>query len=103
MNRKPMKKTLILWASFLFYSLATDAPVMSQGACPQGTFPAGGGYCRSIYCRDLPKREAQLAFMLGGAGAAFGDQSAAATLEKNGMSCQGWQGAYWGDQYIPMR
>lgn len=84
--------------ALLFVPAFAISPIKSsaEGGCPDGTFPAGGGYCRNIVCREAN-------FYRYAAGLDSGDDpKAAAMLKKYNKVCSlGF--AAWGDLIIPKR
>jgi len=89
------------WVASSFFALGVCAlspisPVLipsvrAEGGCPDGFFPAGGGYCRNIVCPEY-----------------FGclhhnDASAIETLQKYGRQCTSNMGMciQWGDKMVP--
>ena len=69
----------------------TSLPAKAEGGCPQGLYPAGGGYCRNIWCPQ------------------FGDggtpeESTKAVMKKYNLECYNLFGyGAWGNTIVPMR
>jgi hypothetical protein len=99
-----MSKKFVFAGVLALQMLGTTAT--AEDRCPRGTFPAGGGYCQNIVCRQHTRR---LQPCISGGGLcnmidryAKPDPDAARALENNGLSCSSGQ-PQWGDTYIPMR
>lgn len=88
-----MKKTgIFAWiftATLFSVSPLTSSPAKAEGGCPEGLFPAGGGYCRNIQCINPPTNRPS-------------DESAVSTLKKYNRSCP-TVFTNWGNLYVPMR
>jgi hypothetical protein len=59
----------------------------AEGGCPNGLYPAGGGYCRNIICVPEMSYDNQ-------------DKAAFETLMKYNKRCNGTS-AYWGNLMVP--
>ena len=98
LHQVKLKKVLVA-LGFAFGSLTLLAPTPSkaEGGCPNGFYPAGGGYCRNIEC------VVGIVYALAGKR----DISAEQTIKKYNKSCGDINGnpaiPIWGQTIIPKR
>ena len=77
----------------LMSSLSSCKTDKSEGICPDGLYPAGGGYCRNIVCPDITTANVF----------SDDDQSAKDILVKNKKACQVGTKTMWGNTIVPMK
>ena len=71
----------------------------SEGGCPNGLYPVGGGYCRNITCPKATQFVGNHTYI----DVAKRDETADTMLSKYGKSCPYGYVPNWGDLMVPKR